>query len=159
MADILIAINEKTKTELSTKLKQLLQDSYALYIQTHNYFWNVSRLQNPVLHMMFEYQYTELATAIGNIAKHMRELDIPVSWTYKTDSMLTSMNPVENASTPFEMINLLTQGHEQVLNILRSILKIAKKNNYYTTISLISYRIRIHEKMIWVLKGAHIKAL
>ncbi|MGB5996763.1 MAG: ferritin-like domain-containing protein, partial [Marinomonas sp.] len=56
MTDINIGINKENRSEISEGLKRLLADSYTLYLQTHNFHWNVTGLQFRELHLMFEEQ-------------------------------------------------------------------------------------------------------
>jgi starvation-inducible DNA-binding protein len=37
-----IGINETDRTEIAAGLSRLLADSYTLYLQTHNFHWNVT---------------------------------------------------------------------------------------------------------------------
>ena len=61
MSKIDIGISETDRTAVAEGLKHLLADSYTLYLQTHNFHWNVSGPQFRELHLMFEEHYTELA--------------------------------------------------------------------------------------------------
>ena len=63
-----IGIGPQDREEIAAGLSRLLADSYSLYLKTHNYHWNVTGPQFNTLHQMFEDQYTELATAVDEIA-------------------------------------------------------------------------------------------
>jgi starvation-inducible DNA-binding protein len=54
-----IGISEQQRQEVAEKLKVLLADSYTLYLQTHNFHWNVTGPQFRELHLMFEEHYTD----------------------------------------------------------------------------------------------------
>jgi starvation-inducible DNA-binding protein len=56
------------KKEIAGGLSHVLADSYALYLKTHNFHWNVEGPRFRDLHLMFEEQYTELAGAVDRIA-------------------------------------------------------------------------------------------
>ena len=66
----------KTEKVSLNGLKHLLADSYTLYLQTHNFHWNVTGPQFRELHLMFEEHYTELAVAVDDIAERIRTLDV-----------------------------------------------------------------------------------
>ena len=83
MSSIDIGINKKDRTKVAESLKHLLADSYTLYLQTHNFHWNVSGPRFRDLHLMFEEHYTELATAVDEIAERIRTLGIAAPGTYK----------------------------------------------------------------------------
>jgi hypothetical protein len=61
-----------TSTDL---LKSFLGDTYALMIKTHFFHWNVTGPEFPVLHALFEKQYTDLFEAADVVAERVRALD------------------------------------------------------------------------------------
>ena len=69
MSKIDIGISESDRNAVAEGLKKLLADSYTLYLQTHNFHWNVEGPQFRELHLMFEEHYTELAEAVDEIAE------------------------------------------------------------------------------------------
>lgn len=154
MSEINIGISKENRTEISDGLKRLLADSYTLYLQTHNFHWNVTGPQFRGLHLMFEEHYTELAVAVDDIAERIRALDLPAPGTYKEFSKLSSIKEVDGVPSSAEMVELLTQGHEQVIRTCRDVLKVAQKADDESTASLVSDRMRIHEKTAWMLRAA-----
>ena len=153
MTDINIGISKENRLEIADGLKRLLADSYTLYLQTHNFHWNVTGLQFRELHLMFEEHYTELAVAVDDIAERIRALDVAAPGTYKEFSRLSSIEEVEGVPISLEMVELLTKGHEQVIRTAREVLKIAQKSDDESTASLVSDRMRIHEKTSWMLRA------
>ena len=153
MTDINIGISKENRLEIADGLKRLLADSYTLYLQTHNFHWNVTGLQFRELHLMFEEHYTELAVAVDDIAERIRALDIAAPGTYKEFSRLSSIEEVEGVPISSKMVELLTKGHEQVIRTAREVLKIAQKSDDESTASLVSDRMRIHEKTSWMLRA------
>ena len=153
MSGIDIGINKENRTIISDGLKRLLADSYTLYLQTHNFHWNVMGLQFRELHLMFEEHYTELAIAVDDIAERIRTLDVPAPGTYKEFSRLSSIKEVDGVPSSAEMVSLLTKGHEQVIKTAREVLKVAQAAEDESTASLVSDRMRIHEKTAWMLRA------
>ena len=153
MADIDIGISKENRAEISDGLKRLLADSYTLYLQTHNFHWNVTGIQFRELHLMFEEHYTELATAVDDIAERIRTLDVPAPGTYKEFAKLSSIKEVDGVPSSAEMVELLTKGHEQVIKTSRQVLKVAQEADDESTASLVSDRMRIHEKTAWMLRA------
>jgi len=153
MSKIDIGINEKDRLSIAEGLKRLLADSYTLYLQTHNFHWNVEGPQFRDLHLMFEEQYTELSTAVDEIAERIRALDVPAPGTYKEFSRLSSIEEVEGVPDAATMLKLLTHGHEQVVKTCREVLKLAQDANDESTASLASDRMRLHEKTAWMLRA------
>ncbi|WP_018982583.1 Dps family protein [Salinimonas chungwhensis] len=153
MHKIDIGISESDRNSVADGLKALLADSYTLYLQTHNFHWNVSGPQFRTLHLMFEEHYTELAEAVDDIAERIRTLGVVAPGTYKAFSELSSIEEVEGVPEPEEMVGLLCHGHEQVVKTCRSALKMAQDADDESSIALISDRMRIHEKTAWMLRA------
>ena len=153
MTTIDIGIDEKSRINIAEGLKHLLADSYTLYLQTHNFHWNVTGPQFRELHLMFEEHYTELATAVDEIAERIRTLDVPAPGTYSQFSKLSTIEEVEGVPTANEMVNILTSGHEQVVKTCRNVLEISEQANDESTAALVSDRMRIHEKTAWMLRA------
>jgi starvation-inducible DNA-binding protein len=153
MSHINIGIDEHDRHNIADGLKRLLADSYTLYLQTHNFHWNVTGPQFRELHLMFEEQYTELATAVDEIAERIRTLDVAAPGTYKAFADLSAIKEVDGVPLATEMVRFLTQAHEQVVKTARLVLSTAQKAEDESTASLVSDRMRIHEKTAWMLRA------
>jgi starvation-inducible DNA-binding protein len=153
MSIIDIGISETDRTNIANGLKCLLADSYTLYLQTHNFHWNVTGMQFRELHLMFEEQYTEMAIAVDDVAERIRTLGVAAPGTYKAFAELSSIKEVDGVPEAAEMVGLLTKGHEQVVRTCREVLKIAQAADDESTASLVSDRMRLHEKTAWMLRA------
>src|SRR5690606_33436364 len=112
----------------------------------HNFHWNVEGPQFRDLHLMFEEQYTELALAVDDVAERIRTLDVPAPGTYKEFARLSSIKEVDGIPEGRKMVDILTQGHEQIVKTRREVVKVAQDANDESTAALASDRMRIHEK-------------
>jgi len=153
MSTIDIGINEQDRSNIAEGLKRLLADSYTLYLQTHNFHWNVTGPQFRELHLMFEEHYTELATAVDEIAERIRTLDVAAPGTYKAFAELSSVKEVDGVPAAKEMVGILTHGHEQVVKTCRKVLAPAQEAGDESTAALVSDRMRVHEKTAWMLRA------
>ncbi|OGT72863.1 MAG: DNA starvation/stationary phase protection protein [Gammaproteobacteria bacterium RIFCSPLOWO2_02_FULL_57_10] len=153
MSKIDIGIKEADRLKIAEGLKHLLADSYTLYLQTHNFHWNVTGPQFRDLHLMFEEQYTELALAVDEVAERIRTLDVPAPGTYKEFVKLSSIKEVDGVPEGREMVDILTQGHEKVVKVCRKVLKLAQDAGDESTAALTSDRMRVHEKTAWMLRA------
>ncbi|WP_144391829.1 Dps family protein [Pleionea sediminis] len=154
MKSIDIGINEKDRIRVADSIKKLLADSYTLYLQTHNFHWNVTGPQFRELHLMFEEHYTELAEAVDEIAERIRTLGVAAPGTYKAFSDLSSIKEVDGVPNAEEMVAILTESHEQVVKTCRDSLKVAQEADDESSIALISDRMRVHEKTAWMLRAS-----
>ncbi|WDE02146.1 Dps family protein [Thalassomonas actiniarum] len=141
-----IGINAEKRVEIAQSLKHLLADSYTLYLQTHNFHWNVTGMHFRELHLMFEEQYNELATAVDEIAERIRSLGEVAPGSYKAFTKLSSIAEVEDIPNASEMVKILTLGHEQIVKTCRIALSLAQSAEDESSASLVSDRMREHEK-------------
>lgn len=153
MKKIDIGIATEDREKIAEGMKHLLADSYTLYLQTHNFHWNVTGPQFRELHMMFEEHYTELAEAVDEIAERILTLGFAAPGTYQEFAKLSSIDEIEGVPSANDMVNLLTKAHEQVVKTCRDVLKLAQNANDESTIALVSDRMRIHEKTAWMLRA------
>lgn len=153
MSQIDIGISEVSRKEIAHGLKKLLADSYTLYLQTHNFHWNVTGPQFRELHLMFEEHYTELALAVDEIAERVRTLGIAAPGTYSAFAELSSVKEVDGVPEATEMVSILMQAHETVVRTCREVLKIAQEADDESSASLIGDRMRVHEKTAWMLRA------
>ncbi|MGB5261297.1 MAG: Dps family protein [Gammaproteobacteria bacterium] len=153
MGKIDIGIKEKDRTKIAKGLESLLADSYTLYLQTHNFHWNVTGPQFRELHLMFEEHYTELAIAVDDIAERIRTLDVAAPGTYKAFAKLSHIKEVDGVPAADEMVAILTRGHEQVVKTCREALVPAQEAGDESTVALVSDRMRVHEKTAWMLRA------
>lgn len=152
MTNMDIGINKADRENIAESLKHLLADTYTLYLQTHNFHWNVTGPQFRELHLMFEEHYTELAVAVDDIAERIRTLDVAAPGTYKEFVRLSNIKEVEGVPAAKEMVDILTQSHETVVRTCRDVLKHAQGADDESTAALASDRMRVHEKTAWMLR-------
>lgn len=153
MSNIDIGISEEHRLNVAAGLKKLLADSYTLYLQTHNFHWNVTGPQFRTLHLMFEEHYTELAVAVDDIAERIRTLDVAAPGTYKEFAELSSINEVDGVPADKDMVDILTRGHEQVVKTCREAISLSQAAEDESSIALASDRMRVHEKTAWMLRA------
>ncbi|MEZ9525498.1 Dps family protein [Enterovibrio norvegicus] len=153
MTTINIGINEQDRLAIALGLKHLLADSYTLYLQTHNFHWNVTGKQFRDLHTMFEEHYNALALAVDDIAERIRTLGVAAPGTYKAFAELSAIEEVDGVPSADDMIDILTRGHEQVVRTAREVLKLAQQADDESSASLVSDRMREHEKTAWMLRA------
>ncbi len=153
LQNINIGISTEDRKAIGEGLSHLRADSYTLYLQTHNFHWNVKGPRFHDLHVMFEAQYTELAEAVDEIAERILALGVSAPGTYKAFEKLTSIETIEGVPSAEEMIKALTNSHETVVRTCRTVLKQAQDADDESTASLVGDRMRVHEKTAWMLRS------
>jgi len=148
-----IGISEADRRATAEGLSRLLADTYTLYVKTHNFHWNVTGPLFNTLHLMFEQQYTELATAVDEIAERIRALGFPAPGSYKQFGALTSVEEEEGVPSAEEMIAQLAKDQETVTRTAREVFPVAEKADDEPTADLLTQRMLIHEKTAWMLRS------
>ena len=148
-----IGIPEAQRQEIAKGLSHFLADTYSLYLKTHNFHWNVTGPMFQTLHMLFMTQYTELWTAVDEIAERIRSLDEYAPGSYSQFAKLTSIKEAQGVPNAKEMIAQLLEGHEAVARTARSVFPAAEKGSDEATLDLLTGRLQIHEKTAWMLRS------
>lgn len=148
-----IGIGEAERKDIADGLSRLLADSYTLYLKTHNFHWNVTGPMFQTLHLLFEQQYTELATAVDEVAERIRALGYPAPGTYSDFANLSSIAETTGVPKAEEMIRLLVEGQEAVVRTARSVFPVVEKVNDEPTADLLTQRMQVHEKNAWMLRS------
>lgn len=148
-----IGIPEQQRKAIAGGLSRLLADTYTLYLKTHNFHWNVTGPQFNTLHLMFETQYTELATAVDDIAERIRALGEPAPGSYAAFSRLSSIKEAEDVPSAEDMLRQLVQDHQTVVRTAREVFPMADDAHDEPTSGLLSDRMQVHEKTAWMLRS------
>jgi starvation-inducible DNA-binding protein len=148
-----IGIDEGKRKAIATGLAKLLADTYTLYLKTHKYHWNVTGPHFNQLHAMFMEQYTEMWTAVDEVAERMRALGEFAPGTYRQFAQLSSIKEDETVPKWQDMVKNLVAGHESVIRTAREALPAAQDAGDESSDSLISDRMRVHEKTAWMLRS------
>lgn len=146
-------ISEETRTEIADGLASLLADSYLLYLKTHNFHWNVTGPMFVTLHELFEEHYTELATAIDEIAERIRALGSFAPGSFAQFKEIASIDEETGNPEAHEMVRQLIQGQESVVRTARAVLPVASEADDEPTVDLLTQRMQIHEKNAWMLRS------
>lgn len=148
-----IGLSLEQREEIASHLSRLLADSYTLYLKTHNYHWNVTGPQFNTLHAMFEAQYTELATAVDEVAERIRALGIAAPGSYSDFAELTAIEEAAGGEDAAEMLRQLVIGQETVARTARDAFPPADSANDQPTADLLTQRMQTHEKNAWMLRS------
>ncbi|MCR9196132.1 MAG: DNA starvation/stationary phase protection protein [Hyphomonas sp.] len=149
-----IGISETDRTKSARALKRLLSETYALYIKTHGYHWNVTGPRFQSLHEVFMTQYTELWAALDELAERIRALGhfAPGSSNeMMQDASIESDITVPDAET---MVANLARGHEAVARAARDGIRVAEEAGDDVTADLMTQRATIADKTAWMLRAS-----
>ena len=148
-----IGIAEADRKAIAEGLNRVLADTFALYLKTHSFHWNVTGSMFNTLHTMFMTQYTELWTALDEVAERIRALGYPAPGSFSQFSKLASISEEQGVPKAQEMIRQLVEGHEAVARTARQVFPTAEQANDQPTADLLTQRLQIHEKTAWMLRS------
>ena len=146
-------IPAEQRTHIAEGLSKVLADTYTLYLKTHNFHWNVTGPMFQTLHVMFEEQYTELATAVDEIAERIRALGEYAPGSYAAYAKLSAIDEAEAVPKAEEMVRQLVIGHETVAKTARAVFPVAEEGADEVTADLMTQRMTTHEKTAWMLRS------
>lgn len=141
-------------TSLVKSLEIVLADTYALYLKTQNYHWNIEGCCFKELHVMFEEQYNDLFKAIDECAELIRGLDHKVVGTFEEFSKKTNIKPGNEKAKSDEMIKDLCYDQSVIEKSLKTALKEAQKVEDEVIGGFLVDRLTIHRKNGWMLKSS-----
>lgn len=143
-----------SNTPVVKGLKQVLADSYALYVKTQNYHWNVTGANFSSLHTLFEEQYTDLAAAIDEIAELIRGLGEKVPATFKVYQETSTITDGDEEASATDMIKDLVKGQETLEKVLSETLKVAEEAEDDVVADALTGRLTTHRKNKWMLNSS-----
>lgn len=139
---------DKSQKKVAAGLSKLLADTYAVYLKTHGYHWNVRGPNFGSLHSLFMAQYTEMWASIDLIAERIRALGEYAPQGYGAFAELSDIkdgNPKNDAEA---MLKELVADHATLV----ATAKAARDGADDVTASLIDARVEAHEKHAWMLR-------
>ena len=148
-----IGIPEQVRARIAEGLGRVLADSTVLYAKTHGFHWNVTGPMFNTLHLMFMEQYTELWTALDEIAERIRALGHKAPFGGSIYRELSSIPESQGVPAAMEMVRELVEGHEAAARTIRSVFALADEANDQPTADLLTQRLQIHEKTAWMLRS------
>ena len=134
-------------------LRQIVADTYALIGQTHICHWNVRGPSFFSLHTAFEEQYTELFTAVDEIAERIRAKGALAPGGLANLSEMAGIEEIAEDASAREMVAHLVAAHQKLLKDLATARDHAKEAGDTETEDLMIGRLQVHEKTLWMLES------
>ena len=152
--DIDIGLGTKARETVTAGLSKLLADTYAVYLKTHGYHWNVEGPNFASLHALFMTQYTEMWTAIDLVAERIRALGRFAPQGYRAFANLSGVQDGDPERSAEAMLAELMRDHEALIANARVARAAADAAGDDVTASLFDDRIEAHEKHAWMLRAS-----
>ena len=134
-------------------MRKVLADTFAMYLKSHNYHWNVEGSNFPQYHEFFGNLYEELHGAIDPIAEEIRSLNAYAPGSFTRFMELTEIEDELSIPTGIEMASRLSLDNEKVLMTLNMAFKLAEQFDKQGLADFIAGRIDVHNKHGWMLRS------
>ena len=138
--------------EISSNLRRLLADVFALYVKTKNFHWHITGRHFRDYHLLLDEQSTQIFAMTDEIAERARKIGgttIRSIGDIARNQRLKDNN--KEALGAQEMIRELCDDNQQMTRSLRATHEICDRHNDVATASLIENWIDESEKRTWFL--------
>ena len=143
----------KAVPSLADSLNLVLADSYALMALTHLAHWNVEGQGFFALHTAFQTQYEELFTAIDEIAERIRALGSYAIGGLGTLAAAAGMKEFASPLGQEQYVKALLAANEKLVKDAMAARDLAGDANDPESQDLMTERITLHQKTIWMLRS------
>ena len=138
--------------EISSNLRRLLADVFALYVKTKNFHWHISGRHFRDYHLLLDEQATQIFAITDTIAERARKIG---GTTIRSISDIARNQRLKDNNKegvgPQEMIGELCEDNQQLTRSLRATHEICDRHNDVATASLIEVWIDESERRTWFL--------
>ena len=147
-------LTAEDRAKLAKGLRAFMGDTYALYVKTHGYHWNVTGPRFKSLHELFMEQYTELWTALDEIAERLRAIGEFAPGSTEAILENATIKPDNSQPDAEAMIENLAAGHDTLSATLKTALDAAGKVGDDVTVDLFTQRMMVSQKTAWMLRSS-----
>src|SRR2546426_8970201 len=138
--------------EISTALRRLLADVFALYVKTKNFHWHMSGRHFRDYHLLLDEQSTQIFAMTDDIAERARKIG---GTTLRSISDIARNQRLKDNNkegvSPQEMIGELCEDNQHLTRSLRATHEVCDRHNDVATASLIEVWIDESERRTWFL--------
>jgi starvation-inducible DNA-binding protein len=138
--------------EVSSALRELLADVFALYVKTKNFHWHMSGPHFRDYHLLLDEQATQIFAMTDDIAERARKLG---ATTIRSISDISRHQRLKDNNAEFvapnDMLAELRADNQQLTRELRSAHELCERRNDVATASLIENWIDETERRTWFL--------
>jgi len=138
--------------EITSNLRKLLADVFALYVKTKNFHWHISGRHFRDYHLLLDEQATQIFEMTDAIAERARKIG---GTTIRSISDIGKNQRLKDNNKesvpPREMISELCDDNQQLTRSLRATHEVCDHHNDVATTSLIEVWIDETERRTWFL--------
>jgi len=152
-ATIDTGLSKASRSDVAEALTKVLADSFAVYLKTHGYHWNVRGPEFFGFHNLLEQQYRDIWAALDEIAERIRALGVLAPQSFSGFGNLTSIKDGDPEKDALPMLKELMQDHETLIATARAAFEVAQDAGDEASADLVTQRLAAHEKFAWMLRS------
>src|SRR5580704_16131097 len=145
-------LDRKGVTEITSSLRELLADVFALYVKTKNFHWHMSGRHFRDYHLLLDEHAEQVFAMTDDIAERARKIG---GTTLRSIGDIAENQRLKDNNAEFvgpkEMLGELAADNLQLTRFLRSTHEICDRHNDVATASLIENWIDESERRTWFL--------
>jgi len=140
-------------SQLGESLRVALADTFAFYLKTHNFHWNVEGADFYEYHKLFQKIYEEVFEAVDKIGEEIRSLDEYAPGSFIRFKELTTIDDATTIPTGLEMVHILYEDNDKVIKSLHNAYDMAERAKAIGLSNFLQDRIDKHFKHGWMLRA------
>jgi len=152
VSEVTTDLSREGVAEISTALRHLLADVFALYVKTKNFHWHMSGRHFRDYHLLLDEHAEQIFAMTDDIAERARKIG---GTTLRSVSDISRHQRLkdsdEESLSPKEMLEEVRSDNRELTRFLRSAHEICEKHNDVATASLIETWIDETERRTWFL--------
>jgi len=152
VSEVTTDLSREGVAEISTALRHLLADVFALYVKTKNFHWHMSGRHFRDYHLLLDEHAEQIFAMTDDIAERARKIG---GTTLRSISDILRHQRLkdsdEESLSPKEMLEEVRSDNRELTRFLRSAHEICEKHNDVATASLIETWIDETERRTWFL--------
>ena len=139
--------------EISTDLRRLLADVFALYVKTKGAHWHISGKHFRDYHLLLDEHAGQILAMTDEIAERTRKIGGATLHSITEIARQNRLSDNEDVASAEGMLSSLAMDNAQLLTSLRSSHELCARNNDVATTSLIEIWIDQAERRLWFLNA------
>src|SRR6267378_1520476 len=145
-------LNHEGVEEISSALRQLLADVFALYVKTKNFHWHMTGRHFRDYHLLLDEHSEQIFAMTDDVAERARKIGGATLHSISDISRHQRLKDNnEELIVPKDMLAELSTDNQQLTRFLRSTHEVCEKHNDVATASLIEIWIDQTERRTWFL--------
>lgn len=137
--------------QLILQLKRILATSFAFYLKSANYHWNVEGPDFAQYHDFLGELYSEVYGSVDTTAEKIRMLGAYTPGSFIRYSELSEIDDETNVPVALQMLNKLKADNDVVIGLLRDGIDIAEEAGEPAISNYLQDRLDAHQKHAWML--------